>query len=136
MESETPPTCQVFRTVHLVIPTEEPNSAADLQRRLVWEAQIHQGTEIHATITVPGWKQANGSLWRVGNNYVVLAPDHFPGFDNGIQLVAQTVTFNQREDEGTTTTLELVLPWLLNGTLFHQGLPAAPAPSDVAPLQP
>lgn len=119
---------------NLVIPTEEPGSAANLQRRLMFEERTHDATHITATITVPGWLRGNGDFWRVGLTYNVIAPDHFPGFDQGIQLAARTVTFEQTEASGTTTTLELVLPWLLGGNLFQSGLPEPVAPADVVPI--
>jgi prophage tail gpP-like protein len=118
----------------LVIPVEEAVAAAELQKRLLFEKQIHDATQVRATVTVPGWLRSSGDLWRVGQTYTVIAPDHFPGFPNGIQLAAQVVTFQQNEESGTITTLELVLPWLLNGSLFQQGLPAGPKPSDVTPF--
>jgi hypothetical protein len=40
----------------------------------------------------------------------------------------------QSEDSRTTTTLELVLPWMLNGAIWQQGTPAPPDPSDIVPL--
>jgi prophage tail gpP-like protein len=115
----------------LVIPSELNNTLPDLMTRAEFEARMHNGTWLRVTATVPGWKRRNGDLWRVGNAYHVRAPDHLP-FD--MVLDAQTVTFRQSEEEGTTTTLELVLPWLLNGSLMAPGLPSAPPPADSTPF--
>jgi prophage tail gpP-like protein len=115
----------------LVFPSELNNTLPDLMTRTEFEARIHNGTWLRVTATVPGWKRRNGDLWRVGNAYHVRAPDHLP-FD--MVLDAQTVTFEQDEAEGTRTTLELVLPWLLNGTLMQPGLPSAPPPADATPF--
>jgi prophage tail gpP-like protein len=118
----------------LIVPTEEPGSAANLQRRLMFEARTHDATQLTATITVPGWLRGNGDLWRVGLLYNIIAPDHFPGFDNGIQLAAKTCTFEQNEVSGTITTIEFCFPWLLGGELLQPGLPSAPA--DVKQINP
>ena len=117
----------------LVIPVELAMSDAEVAKRLVFEHQIHEGTFITATITVPGWLRSNGDIWRVGQTYTVIAPDHFPGFPNGIFLAAKTVTFEQSEGAGTTTTLELVRPEQLNGNLLQPGLPSPATPGDATP---
>jgi hypothetical protein len=54
----------------------------------------------------------------------------------GNRSLHPTVTFEQNEDTGTTTTLELVLPWMLNSAIWQQGTPSPPTPSDVTPLLP
>ena len=120
---------------NLVVPAELPGAVGELQKRLLFEHQIHEGTHINATITTPGWLRSNNDIWRVGQTYTVIAPDHFPGYPNGIQLAAKTVTFEQSEGSGTTTTLELVIPALLGGTLTQPGIAAPATPSDITPFQ-
>jgi prophage tail gpP-like protein len=115
---------------NLVAPSEIPGNPGDLQKRAAFEAQIHDATQIRITVLVYGWLQPSGDLWRVGQSYRVFAPEHLPDEWNGAQFSAQTITFQQDDENGTTTTLELVLPWLLNGNLFQTGLPTLPSPSD------
>jgi prophage tail gpP-like protein len=104
----------------LVVPQEHPDSPQMLKLRAAFEARWHAGTQLTVTVVVQGWLRANGDLWRVGNLYFVTAPSHL--LDN-VGLKAQTVTFEQSE-EGTSTTLVLVLPWFLNG-LFSTRCPGA-----------
>lgn len=121
---------------HLVTQSEIPDHPQGLQERNFFEAQIHQGTEIRITVSVYGWLQPTGDmagdLWRAGAEYKVNAPDHLPNEWNNQKYAAQTVTFQQDDENGTITTLELVLPWLLNGQEFGVGLPGPPPPSDTA----
>jgi prophage tail gpP-like protein len=111
---------------NLVIVAELAAMPTDVQKRVLFEAQIHNATEVRITVEVQGWLQSNGQLWQAGAAYTVDAPDHLPPPWNGGQYSAQTVTFIQNEDEGTFTRLDLVLPWLLNGNLFQPNLPAGP----------
>lgn len=115
---------------NLVAQSEVPDTSGGLQKRAAFEAQIHDATQIRITCSVHGWLQPSGDLWRVGASYKVDAPDHLPKPWNGQLYSAQTITFQQDDKNGTVTTLELVLPWLLNGNLFQTGLPSLPSPSD------
>jgi prophage tail gpP-like protein len=120
---------------YLVAPAETPVNSGDLQKRVRFEAQIHDATEVKITVVVYGWLQPrSGDLWRVGDSYKVNAPDHLPDEWNNQSYAAQTVTFQQDEKNGTTTTLDLVLPWLLNGAYFGNTLPGPPAPADEVPF--
>src|SRR5262249_4527209 len=113
-----------FRSL-LVVPREQPGRDENAERAR-FEAQWHDGTQLTVTVVVQGWLRKNGDLWRVGNLYWVYAPNHLL-FNWGLK--AKTVTFEQNESAGTTTTLELVLPWFLNGLLFQEGLPGPPGPA-------
>jgi len=119
---------------NLVAQSEVTDTASGLQKRAATEAQFHDATQVRITCSVQGWKQkqgdSKGDLWRVGHGYRVFAPEHLPVPWNGMVYSAQTVTFQQDDENGTITTLELVLPWLLNGNLFQVGLPTLPSPSD------
>jgi len=117
-------------TSNRMVPLEVPGNMSDVQKRALWEANIKNGTQVNITILVYGWKQKNGDLWRVGDEYIVDAPDHLPEEWNKQPYAAQTVTYQQDDQNGTTTTLELVIPLLLNGNYYNVGSPL-PEQSDV-----
>ena len=85
---------------------------AEVQRRAEYEKQWNQGTEVTANITVQGWKQPSGVLWKQGGKYLVKSPMAMLNQ----ALKAKTVTFSQDRQQGTLTMLELVAPWMLNDT--------------------
>lgn len=107
----------------LVVPEEHPDDQEKVDQRAKFEMRWHNGTMLRVIITVQGWLRKNGDIWRVGNLYWVTAPSHLL---NGWGLKAQNVTFCQSDNEGTTTVLELVLPWFLNGMLTQDNVPEAP----------
>jgi prophage tail gpP-like protein len=115
----------------LETPEEHPDARYGVGERAKFEQRIHEGTFIEATITVQGWLQRDGSLWAKGKTYSVNAPSHLL---NHTSLAAKTVTFTQDNEGGSLTTLELVVPSLLNGPLLRTDLPIAPPPADNAPL--
>jgi prophage tail gpP-like protein len=120
---------------HLVAPMEDPGNQGDVQKRAAFEALIHNSTEIKITIGVNGWLQPSGILWQAGAQYVVDAPDHLPTQWNKQPYAAQVVTFQQDDENGTTTTLELVLPQLLGGNYFNVGA-AAPNATTIGTTSP
>ena len=65
-----------------------------------------------ANITVQGWKQPSGVLWKQGGKYLVKSPMAMLNQ----ALKAKTVTFSQDRQQGTLTMLELVAPRMLNDT--------------------
>jgi prophage tail gpP-like protein len=94
---------------------------AEVMKRALYEKQWSDGTVVTANLTVQGWHQPNGFLWKAGGKYHVKTPMGL--LDQ--PLKAKTVTFEQSSNTGTTTTLELVAPWLLNDTsefLFNKGI--------------
>ena len=87
-------------TSFLVAQAEGSTTPGDLQERARFEAQIHQGTQIRITCMVHGWLQPGGDLWRVGQSYKVNAPDHLPKNWNNQLYSAQTITFQQDDQNG------------------------------------
>jgi len=76
------------------------------QQRADWEARRRAGHAVRATITVAGWRQtARGPLWDVNLLVPVIAP--WLGINR--ELLIASVAF-QKDDSGSTTTLELTLP--------------------------
>jgi prophage tail gpP-like protein len=82
--------------------------------RANYEAQFRDGTQVRANVTVQGWLRDGKNLWRCGDDVVVIAPMAMLDFIMKIQ----TATFQQDNSSGTTTVLELVMPWMLSDKPF------------------
>ncbi|HKD37302.1 MAG TPA: hypothetical protein VKB78_10890, partial [Pirellulales bacterium] len=94
-------------------PAEQPVKSQDeVCERAMFEAQWRESTEISAYITVQGWLYDGANLWEPGQHIHVKSP--MAMLD--LVMAAQSVTFTQDERGGTETTLELVIPWRLNGS--------------------
>jgi prophage tail gpP-like protein len=108
----------------LITPAEQPVATqAELCDRAYNEAKWHAGTEITANIVVYGWTYDGVHLWQAGQNVFV---DSRMAMLNMV-LKVRTVTFEQNDQVGTQTTLELVAPWLLNDDgNWNVGVPGAP----------
>jgi prophage tail gpP-like protein len=104
-------------------PVEHPGDEDDAQKRANYEARWHEGYSVTAQVTVQGWLRAHGSLWTVGDNVHVesdMAMLHQV-------LKIQQATFMQDNKSGTTTTLDLVVPWLLGDKPgYNPGNPTTP----------
>lgn len=104
---------------------EHPETPSGVKKRAEFAALVHEGAEVIANITVQGWTRSNGDLWRCGTYLNVRSP-MLALYD--VVLCVKSITFRQDERSGTTTTLELLLPWRMNGNLNwgpNQGPPAA-----------
>jgi diketogulonate reductase-like aldo/keto reductase len=66
-------------------------------------------------------------LWRAGDNVTVWSP---MAVLNNQTLKIQTVTFTQDRNAGTETTLDLVVPWLLNDKI-QAVFPVMTDPADI-----
>jgi len=90
---------------------EHPDSPEMVQKRATHEARWASGTMIDASVTVQGWiNDHTGDLWRPGRVVTVVSPMLMLNDPLGIK----TATFHQSMGAGTTTTLELVLAFMLN----------------------
>jgi prophage tail gpP-like protein len=106
---------------------------AELKMRASAERQWNEGNELRVSITVQGWHNPRGLLWRAGAEYHVTSP---MAMVNQV-LKAETVTFTQDVNQGSLTVLDLVAPWLLNGkSEFNLELPNAPQDPSLQPQQP
>ena len=113
-----------------------PMSQAEVQSRAEYEKQFRDGTQIKAHVTVQGWLRDGINLWHCGDDVVVFSP---MAMLNNILMKIQTITFQQDNQSGTTTELELVMPWMLSDKPFavlnqsqadlYQGQAPAPAPA-------
>jgi prophage tail gpP-like protein len=103
------------------VAAEQPVKPGELQDRVNNEAKWHEGAKITVTVVVHGWlNPETGLLWAVGDSVTVdspMIPMH------GDKMSIQRVTWEQNRNVGTQTTLDLVMPWMLNDV-------------DVAGLQP
>lgn len=88
----------------LVILAEDQGHIASLAQRAEWEKNVRVGRANRATITVQGWKHADG-LWRPNSLVRVRSPMLYADID---LLIAQ-VTY-KLDSSGTTTELELCRP--------------------------
>ena len=116
----------------LITPTEQPvKSVVELYDRARNEEVWNDGTEIKVTITVQGWLRDGKTLWKPGDNVFVKSPMAMLNMTMKIQNVA----FAQDSQNGTTSTLDLVPPWLLkDGTHWNPNDPALPqGPAPAAP---
>lgn len=118
----------------LITPAEQPISQLEAQRRAHNEAKWNEGTLITANVVVYGWtKGATGGLWHAGDMVHVNSPMAMLNMD----LKIRTVTFEQNNNTGTQTTLELVAPWLLNDSgnwnVGEDGAPQLPILPGSAP---
>lgn len=119
----------------IVITTaEQPVKPDELQKRAEAEAIWHEGTIIAATIVVPGWT-SRGGLWTPGDTVTVDSP---MAMLNGIAMKIETATFTQDSESGTTTRLDLKVPWaLLDQTEFNVSMGGVPKnPKDLGALPP
>lgn len=118
----------IYRFIETV--TEQPvGSEAELQMRATYEALQRDGTQVRANVTVQGWLRDGVNLWRTGDNVLIYSPM----CPLNLAMKIQTATFTQDDKGGTTTLLEVVLPWMLGDQLYTLG--SAPKGTD-APQPP
>lgn len=91
----------------LILIAEEPGNGATFAERVRWEQSVRRARAKRMRVTVQGWLDAGGKLWRPGT----LADCEFPRY-TGQMLI--TAVRNTLSDAGTKTELELVLPGALN----------------------
>jgi prophage tail gpP-like protein len=109
-------------------PLEHPAmSPAEVKSRANYERQFRDGTQITAHVTVQGWLRDGVNLWRCGDDVFVNSPMAMLDF----VMKIQTLTFQQDNQSGTTTVLELVMPWKLSDKPF--GVLDSPADAFPAP---
>jgi prophage tail gpP-like protein len=103
------------RNRHLVIVADVADTMHGIKRRAAMEKIFTEGSQIEAQITVQGWfKDANASsdLWRAGEYYTVTSPSLLL-YD--AVLGCAGCTYEQSDQGGTTTTLQMVKPIHMNG---------------------
>ncbi|MCO6050628.1 hypothetical protein NGM99_12625 [Mesorhizobium sp. RP14(2022)] len=101
----------VRRKRPLIIIYEGEANSINLKRRAAWEARRGAGRGTSATITVPGWRDAGGTLWT--RNFIVPVESDWLGIAQ--DMIVSDVALVQDADNGTTTTLNLQDPRALGG---------------------
>ena len=109
-------------------PAEQPVTQGELEDRNKNEAKWHEAAKVYITIVVQGWTYDGVNLWQVGSSVWVnssMGPINQP-------MSIQRATFTQDRNSGSQTTLDLVLPWMLNDNQVA-GLRNYPAPTIADP---
>ena len=113
----------------LVFPVEHPvQSKEELDQRAHYEALWTDGAKITANVTVQGWFNPSGGLWRAGQQVMVKSPMVYLNQE----LKVKTCTWTQDSENGTETLLECVQPWALNGMGGANVADPPPAPSSMS----
>jgi prophage tail gpP-like protein len=113
----------------LLTPAEQPVwDESELQLRATADRRWNEGTIIECTITLQGWKRRpGGTLWRAGEVVHVKSP--MAMLDQALKI--QTLVYAQDVNSGTTTTMDLVAPWLLKDQ-YSYNVGSTPGPTDKA----
>lgn len=98
-KSVTSPRCKII----IISKNTDKNGA---QARANWEMATHIAKSFHANVTVAGWKDSTGALWKI--NTLVNLNAQSCGI-KGIYLIEST-KFLLEQDRGMITQLTLVLP--------------------------
>lgn len=119
----------------LITPAEQPvKSIQEIIDRAKNEAIWHEYMQVECTVVVQGWFRDNETLWWPLDNVFV----HSPMCPLSQVMKIQHVTFEQNNNGGTFTTLDLVQPWALKdiGQFNPTNNPNIPsAPTAVPPGQ-
>ncbi|WP_413207967.1 phage baseplate assembly protein [Rhodospirillum sp. A1_3_36] len=97
---------EITRYRPLLLVGEELSDNITLTDRLSWEARVRAGRSRTATVTVQGWRDAFGKLWRP--NTTVHLVDDWLAID--LDLLITAVAFRRSDDGGTVTELTLAHP--------------------------
>lgn len=116
----------------LIVPAPVPvRTTGELQEIAINEAKWTDGDLIQASIKTQGWmRPGTSTLWTAGDTVVVYSP---MAVLLDMPMKIQTVTFEQSRAGGTTSTLDLVMPWLLNDRI--ELVPFQPTAPEIAPQQ-
>lgn len=93
----------VSRKRKLIIQSENSMSEFDARTRAQWEATVRAARSGKFKVTVQGWTQQNGQLWRV--NQIVKIKSEWLGLNGDLLITG--VDMSLSSDSGTTTVLEL-----------------------------
>lgn len=95
----------------LIIIAEEQADKATAQKRADWEANVRAARSQPGSVTVQGWRDPKGNLWRPDSRVEVFAPSAYLAGE----MLISGVTFTRSNEAGTTTFLQLERPeaWTL-----------------------
>jgi len=103
--STTTTNSEVGRHRPLVIVAETEADAKRCQQRAAWEASTREAKSRRLNIAVQGWRQSDGSLWRINQTVSVVSP--MLRLDERWLIAGVSYTL---DDGGTTTSLTLTGP--------------------------
>ena len=108
----------------MLLVSEGEASGHSPQTRALWEASVRAGRGLRVEVTVQGWRQGDGTLWRP--NFEVHVKSPTLGLDDMLLIVSCAYSCNE---DGTNTGLSLARP-----DAFLQLPPAKPkSPSSGLP---
>ena len=108
------------RNRHMVVVANVADTQHGIERRTRMEEVFTEGSYIEANITVQGWfkdNNASESLWRAGEYYTINSPSLIL---NGAVLGCAGCVYEQTDQGGTITTMQLVKPEHMNGKLNYR----------------
>jgi prophage tail gpP-like protein len=85
------------RYLPLLVPVEHPGTKEDVRKRTKFSHDWHETTFVDCEITVQGWLQENGDLWRIESWPHVRSPMAMLDQKLGIHIA----TFLQDNEGGT-----------------------------------
>lgn len=94
------------RLKYVVVEPVTPDPQKFLVKHARWEMARRIGESAAMRVTVSGWRDAKGALWRPNTQVDV----NVAGNQAGSPLVIAQVTFRRDMQRGTTTDMTLVLP--------------------------
>lgn len=80
-------------------------TSADATKRAAWEAQVRAGKSNVLTVTVDGWRQSSGQLWRENQNVYT----YIPALRVSAEMIIDEVEYTLN-DSGRNCTMKLVSP--------------------------
>ena len=108
------------RNRHSVVVMDVADKTHGVERRVLMEQVFSEGSHIEAQITVQGWFKDNNAsedIWRAGEYYSVYSPSLIL-YDEILGCAG--CVYEQDDQGGTTTTLQLVRPIHMNGKLQYR----------------
>lgn len=95
---------EITRTTRVkIFKDDDSTTAKTMKTRAAWEAQVRRGKGIELTVTIFGWRQSDGTLWREN----LLVPIDIPPVGiSGADMLLTSVEYGQGEN-GTTLRMTL-----------------------------
>jgi prophage tail gpP-like protein len=117
---------------------EHPADSEELATRVNYDAARLAWQTVNVSVTVVGWFKPDGNLWKPAENVSIYSPMAFPNGTSAVPPGIQAVVWTQDDQNGTETTLELVIGQKLttNPTAGIPDIPSSTGPAAANPDQP
>ncbi len=89
-----------------IISADGITTIADAQKQAAWEMSVAYGKSNSVSVTVPGWFQSSGKLWKEN----LIAYTVIPALNVDADLLVTEIVYSQDSDEGSLTTMILNPP--------------------------